>query len=168
VIDGCFASPCIIDCTEIQTRRIPVSGNDHVTYDSLCDLEWKKYCGGKRKDIFLRYYTLLALITFRHTQFYVLLTVHLGIIFVSNQLHAQFFFMYVYFYSPHVLGSHVPIIRRINLSIRQLVYVTLYRWPFGVQVMKKNYTSSLLFTKIWHTNLLLCNQIHTADFILKS
>ena len=36
------------------------------------------------------------------------------VIFVSNQLDAQFFFMYVYFYSVHVSGSHVPIIRRIN------------------------------------------------------
>jgi len=43
------------------------------------------------------------------TAFYVLLTVHFGIIFVSNQLDAQFFFMYVYFHS-----LHVPIIRRIN------------------------------------------------------
>ena len=41
--------------------------------------------------------------------------------------------MYVYFYSVHVSGSHVLIIRRI-ISIRHLVYVTLYRWPFGVQV----------------------------------
>jgi len=39
---------------------------------------------------------------------------HLGIIFVNNQLDAQFFFIYVYFYSLHVLGSHVPIIRGIN------------------------------------------------------
>jgi len=45
----------------------------------------------------------------------VLLTVHLGIIFVNNQLDAQpFFLMYVYFCSLHVSGSHVPIIRRIN------------------------------------------------------
>jgi len=43
--------------------------------------------------------------------FYVLLTVHLGIIFVNNQLDAQFFSMCVYFYSLHVSGSHVPIIR---------------------------------------------------------
>jgi hypothetical protein len=42
--------------------------------------------------------------------FYVLLTVqHLGIIFVNNQLDAQFFFLYVYFYS-----LHVHIIRKIN------------------------------------------------------
>jgi len=62
------------------------------------------------------------------------LTVHLGTVFVNNQLDAQFFFMYVYFCSLHVSGSQVPIIRRINLSIRHLVYVTLYRRPFGVQV----------------------------------
>jgi len=36
------------------------------------------------------------------------------IIFVNNQHDAQFFFMYVYFYSLHVPGSHVPIISRIN------------------------------------------------------
>jgi len=42
------------------------------------------------------------------------LTVHLGIIFVNNQLDAQFFFLYVYFYSLHVSGSQVPVIRRIN------------------------------------------------------
>jgi hypothetical protein len=50
-----------------------------------------------------------------YNDFYVLLTArHLGIIFVNNQLDAQFFFMYVYFCSLHVSGSHVPIIRRIN------------------------------------------------------
>jgi hypothetical protein len=48
------------------------------------------------------------------TEFYFLLTVHLGIIFVNNQIDAQFFFMYVYFYFLHVSGSYVPIIRRIN------------------------------------------------------
>ena len=45
---------------------------------------------------------------------YVLLTVHLGIIVVNNKLDAQFFFMYVYFYSLHVSGSHVLIIRKMN------------------------------------------------------
>jgi hypothetical protein len=34
--------------------------------------------------------------------------------FVNNQLDAQFSFMYIYFYSLHVSGNHVPIIRRIN------------------------------------------------------
>jgi len=37
-----------------------------------------------------------------------------NLIFVNNQLDAQFFFTHVYFYSLHVSGSHVPIIRRIN------------------------------------------------------
>jgi hypothetical protein len=43
--------------------------------------------------------------------FYVLLTVHLGIILVYNQLDPLFFFMYVYLYSLHVSGSHVSIMR---------------------------------------------------------
>jgi len=34
--------------------------------------------------------------------------------FVTNQLDAQFLCTYVYFYSLHVSGSHVPIIRRMN------------------------------------------------------
>jgi len=45
---------------------------------------------------------------------YVLLTVHLGTIFVNNQLDAQLFFPYIYLYSVHASGSHVPIIGRIN------------------------------------------------------
>jgi hypothetical protein len=65
--DGCFARPCIIDCTQVQTGKTPVCGTDRVTYDSICDLAWTMFCGGKRKDIFLQYYTRFALITFRHT-----------------------------------------------------------------------------------------------------
>jgi len=45
---------------------------------------------------------------------------------VNNQLGAQFF-TYVYFYSLHVSGKHASIIRRIIVSMRQLVYVTLCR-----------------------------------------
>jgi len=47
---------------------------------------------------------------------YVLLPVHLGMILVNNQLGAQFL-VYVYFYSRHVSGSYVPIIRRISVSV---------------------------------------------------
>jgi len=36
----------------------------------------------------------------------------LSIIFANNQRDAQLFFVYVYFYSLHVSGSHVSIIRR--------------------------------------------------------
>jgi len=39
-----------------------------------------------------------------------------SLIFANNQLDAQFFFMYVYFYSLHVSVSQVPIIRRINCN----------------------------------------------------
>jgi len=45
-------------------------------------------------------------------------------ILLNNQLDAQFF-MYVYFYSVHVSGNHVPVIMRIIVSTRHLVYVTL-------------------------------------------
>jgi len=51
---------------------------------------------------------------------------------VNNQLDAHFF-MYVYFYSLHVSGSQVPIIRRIIVSMRHLVYVTLCRRQSGMQ-----------------------------------
>ena len=47
----------------------------------------------------------------------------------NNQLDAQFFFMYVYFYSLHVSNSYVSIIRWIAVSMRNLDYVTLCRWP---------------------------------------
>jgi len=43
-----------------------------------------------------------------------MLSVHLVIIFVNNELDAQFFFIYVYFYSLDVSDNHMFIIRRIN------------------------------------------------------
>ena len=46
--------------------------------------------------------------------FYVLLTVRLGIILVNNQLEAQIFSVYVYFDTLHVSSNHVLIIRRIS------------------------------------------------------
>ena len=53
-------------------------------------------------------------------------------IFVNNQLDAQFF-MYVYLYTLHVSSSHVRIIKRIIVPMRHLVYITLCRWPSGMQ-----------------------------------
>ena len=55
------------------------------------------------------------------------------LILLNNQLYTQFS-MYVYLYSLHVSGNHVPIIRRNIVSVRHLVYVTLCRWPSGTQV----------------------------------
>jgi hypothetical protein len=69
-----------------------------------------------------------------YTAFYVLLTVHLGMIFVNNQLDAQFL-KFVYFHSLHASGTHVPIIRRIIVSLQHLVYVTLCIWPSGMQII---------------------------------
>jgi len=76
----------------------------------------------------LKFYSDLTILT----GFYVLLTVNPCMILVNNQLDAQFF-MYIYFYFKHVSGSLVPIIRRIILSMQHLVYVTLCRWPSGMQ-----------------------------------
>jgi len=64
--------------------------------------------------------------------FNVFLTVHPSMILVNNQLDAQFF-VYVYFYSLHVSGSLVPIIRGIIVSMRHLVYVIPCRWSSGMQ-----------------------------------
>ena len=58
------------------------------------------------------------------TTFFVLLTVHPGMILINNQINVQIF-MYVYCCSLHGSGSHVPTIRRIIVSIRHLVYITL-------------------------------------------
>jgi len=58
----------------------------------------------------------------------------------DNQLDAQFFFMSVYFYSLHVSGSHVPIIRRINRintsGICHSVYMTV--WCAGLDETHPN------------------------------
>ena len=59
-----------------------------------------------------------------HSKLLRFVDLHSGMILVNNQLDAQFF-MYVYFYSLHISSSHVPIFRRIIVSIRHLVYVTL-------------------------------------------
>ena len=54
--------------------------------------------------------TLFIVICFK--EFYVLLTVHLGIILFNDQLDEQFFCVYVYFNSLHVSSIQVHIIRR--------------------------------------------------------
>jgi hypothetical protein len=61
----------------------------------------------------------------RTVEFCVSLIVHLGIIFVNNQIDAQFFFVYIYFNSLHVSPMCSSSVESI-VSIRHLVYVTLY------------------------------------------
>jgi hypothetical protein len=68
---------------------------------------------------------------FGFLEFYVLLTVHLSIILVNDQLDAQFFFLCVYFNSLHVSSNLVLIIRRINCintitGMCHSVYVTVH------------------------------------------
>jgi hypothetical protein len=46
------------------------------------------------------------------------LTVHLGTIFVNNQLDAQLFFMYVYFYSLHVSGKGTLLVAQLVEALR--------------------------------------------------
>jgi hypothetical protein len=74
------------------------------------------------------------------TRIVLLYVQHDGVISVNNQLDVQFFFMYVYFYSPHVSDSHVPIIRRINCinttsGICHSVYMTV--WYAGANLHTK-------------------------------
>jgi len=53
--------------------------------------------------------------------------------------------MYVYFYSIHVSGSHVPIIRRIIVSMRHIVHVT----PEQVNSLKLHKDVILLIIGAW-------------------
>ena len=64
-------------------------------------------------------------------KFYILLTVHLGIILVNNQLDAHFFSVYVYFDTLHISSNHVFIIMRINCinttsGVRHSMYVNVW------------------------------------------
>jgi len=89
-------------------------------------------------------------------EMYVLLTVHPCMILVNNQLDAQIF-MHVYFYSLHVSGSHMPIIRRIIVSMsgmqvqpalghhitnRQSLYIT-------PACLKSAYTTQQIVASSW-------------------
>ena len=87
---------------------------------------------------------------------------------VNNQLDAQFF-MYVYVYFLHVSGSHMLIFRRIIVSMRHLVYVTLCRWPSGMLVSQlciklviyKDHTKMHCQQNIkWTRNLYNITKIH--------
>ena len=67
--------------------------------------------------------------------FYVLLTVHLSIILVINQLNAQnLVFLKSLFYASTFFEHHVLIIRRSKLYYTASGIFTLSRWPSGAQV----------------------------------
>ena len=69
-------------------------------------------------------------------EFYILVTVHLGIISINNQLDAQFllyiFIWILYMFSATLCSSSGESI----ISLQHLVYVSLCRWPSGMQVGK--------------------------------
>ena len=98
------------------------------------------------------------------TEVYILLTVHPGMILVNNQLDTQFF-TYVYFYSLHFSGSQVPIIRRIIVSMRNLVYVTMCRWPSGMKEHMLLHTR--LYARSYAIQTVIYTEWHKPRFALK-
>jgi len=70
-------------------------------------------------------------------KFYILVIVHLGIILINNQLDAQFilyiFISILYMFRANLCSSSGESI----VSVQHLVYVTLRRWPSGMQVGKE-------------------------------
>jgi len=94
-------------------------------------------------------------IKYVYSRFYVLLTVHLGIILVNEQLDAQFFFMYVYSKSLHVSSTHVLIIRRINTlnpelnPICYLLALLAHRFLHVSRIRVKSLTLRLLMSYIY-------------------
>jgi len=91
--------------------------------------------------------------------------VHKNIL-VNNAIDVQFF-KYVYFYSLHVSGSRVPIIGRIIVSMRHLVYVTWKRAYF-LRPCCVEYTTThktlcpQIACDLWAPCFVSCNAFHTA------
>ena len=68
-------------------------------------------------------------------EFYVLLTVHLGIILVNDQLDAQLFFSYMFIPDLYMFRAHMCSSSEESIVlIWHLVYVTVCWWPSGMQV----------------------------------
>ena len=64
--------------------------------------------------------------------FNVLLSVHLSITLVNDQLDAQLLYFIILYYSPlHVSSNVVLIIRRSNYANTASGIVTLCKWPYG-------------------------------------
>jgi hypothetical protein len=60
---------------------------------------------------------------------------YICIILVNDQLDIQFFFSYMFIPNLYMFRAHMcPSSGELIVSIRHLVYVTLYRWPFSLQV----------------------------------
>ena len=101
--------------------------------------------------------------------FHILLTVHFGKIFVNNQLDPQLSFMYVYFYSLHVSGSHVPINRRINplnTELNSICYLLAllgaHHFLHVSRIRVKLLTFRLLISYIYVAPILDVSRSHTT------
>ena len=102
---------------------------------------------GIRKDKFNYFYIqrLLHYTAITGFSFYVLLTVHLGIILVNNKLDAHFFFLLRLFQFSKLFEQH-SVHHQENkiVSIQLLVYVTMCRRPSGIQVGKTYFSTCVL------------------------
>jgi len=69
-----------------------------------------------------------------YAEFYILLTVNLSIIFVNKRTSCTIF-SYMFISIPHVFWAAMcPSSGELIVSVRHLVYITLCRWPSGMQV----------------------------------
>jgi hypothetical protein len=106
---------------------------------------WKTYWSikyGRLHDIFV--------------EFYVLLTVHLSIIFVNKQLDIEFY-LCMFISILHVFRATMyPSSGELIVSIRHLVYINLYRWPFDVQVQPAHQT---VIYKEWYIPDIILTQL---------
>jgi len=93
----------------------------HITHNQRFDWKGRSLSANVKSNlVYILHVTFSVHVDTCVVLFLVWLTVHPGMILVNNQTDVQFF-MYVYFYSLHVSGSHVPIIRRIIVSMRHSV-----------------------------------------------
>jgi len=84
-------------------------------------------------------------------EFYVLLTLHLGIFFVNNQLDAQFLFSCMFISILYMFRAAMcPSSGKLIVSIRHLVHVTLYRWPFSVHIKRSSVQSDIHQMSYWY------------------
>ena len=83
---------------------------------------------------------------------------------LSNDQHdSQFFFVYVYFNFLHVSSIQVLIIRRFNLPIRYLVYVTLTVWYAGLDVPSKPAYRTVKVTYTRYRMYVYFNSLHVSS-----
>jgi len=104
--------------------------NEQIFYNLNYFYNLKLLCFSVHKSVYYKPHTDVLTTVLLHIGENKMVKPMFWVIFVNNQLDAQFFFMYVYFYSLHVSCSHVPIIRRINCinmtsGICHSVYMTV-------------------------------------------